>query len=38
MRLLTVLISAVLLCCQAAQAQVRTFDEMSAAGEMKVAV
>ena len=38
MRLLAVLISAVLLCCQAAQAQVRTYDEMIAAGELKVAV
>lgn len=38
MRLLAVLISAVLLCCQAVQAQVRTYDEMIAAGELKVAV
>ncbi|QCY12677.1 transporter substrate-binding domain-containing protein [Pseudomonas sp. MPC6] len=38
MRLLAVLISAVLLCCQVAQAQVRTYDEMISAGELKVAV
>ena len=38
MRLLAVLISAVLLCCQVVQAQVRTYDEMIAAGELKVAV
>ncbi|WP_297840626.1 ABC transporter substrate-binding protein [Pseudomonas sp.] len=38
MRLLAVLISAVLLCCQVAQAQVRTYDQMIAAGELKVAV
>jgi len=38
MRLLAVLISALLLCCPAAQAQVRTYDEMIAAGELKVAV
>ena len=38
MRLLAVLISAVWLCCQAAQAQVRTYDEMIAAAELKVAV
>ena len=38
MRLLAVLVSAVLLCCQVAQAQVRTYDEMIAAGELKVAV
>ena len=38
MRLLAVLISAVLLCCQIAQAQVRTYDQMIAAGELKVAV
>lgn len=38
MRLLAVLISTVLLCCQVAQAQVRTYDQMIAAGELKVAV
>ncbi|KAF2394441.1 substrate-binding periplasmic protein [Pseudomonas frederiksbergensis] len=38
MRLLAVLISAVLLCCQVAQAQVRTYDQMIADGELKVAV
>ena len=38
MRLLALLISAVLLCCPAVQAQVRTYDEMIAAGELKVAV
>ena len=38
MRLLAVLISALLLCCPTAQAQVRTYDEMIAAGELKVAV
>ncbi|MBK5418308.1 substrate-binding periplasmic protein [Pseudomonas sp. TH31] len=38
MRLLAVLISAVLLCCQVAQAQVRSYDQMIAAGELKVAV
>lgn len=38
MRLLAVFISAVLLCCQAVQAQVRTFDQMIAEGELKVAV
>ncbi|WP_339544281.1 substrate-binding periplasmic protein [Pseudomonas sp. RA_35y_Pfl2_P32] len=38
MRLLAVLISALLLCCPVAQAQVRTYDEMIAAGELKVAV
>ncbi len=38
MRLLAVLIGAVWLCCQTAQAQVRTYDEMIAAAELKVAV
>ncbi|WP_213939131.1 transporter substrate-binding domain-containing protein [Pseudomonas sp. dw_612] len=38
MRLLAVLISAVLLCCQVVQAQVRTYDQMIAAGELNVAV
>ena len=38
MRLLAVLISAVWLCCQPVQAQVRNYDEMIAAGELKVAV
>ena len=38
MRLLAMLISAVLLCCQAVQAQVRTYDEMITAGELHVAV
>ncbi len=38
MRLLAVLIGALWLCCQAAQAQVRNYDEMIAAGELKVAV
>ena len=38
MRLLAMVISAVLLCCPAVQAQVRTYDEMIAAGELKVAV
>ena len=38
MRLLAVLIGAVWLCCQTAQAQVRTYDEMIAARELKVAV
>jgi ABC-type amino acid transport substrate-binding protein len=38
MRLLAMVISAVLLCCPAAQAQVRTYDEMIATGELKVAV
>ncbi|MGH8375380.1 MAG: amino acid ABC transporter substrate-binding protein, partial [Pseudomonas sp.] len=38
MRLLAVLISALWLCCQPAQAQVRNYDEMIAAGELKVAV
>ena len=36
MRLLAVLISALWLCCQTVQAQVRTYDEMIAAGELKV--
>lgn len=38
MRLLAVLIGAVWLCCQSVQAQVRNYDEMIAAGELKVAV
>ena len=38
MRLLAVLFTALLLCCQTVQAQVRTYDEMIAAGELKVAV
>ena len=38
MRLLAVLISVVWLCCQPVQAQVRNYDEMIAAGELKVAV
>ncbi|MDP9658077.1 UNVERIFIED_ORG: ABC-type amino acid transport substrate-binding protein [Pseudomonas putida] len=38
MRLFAVLISTLWLCCQAAQAQVRNYDEMIAAGELKVAV
>ena len=38
MRLLAVLISALWLCCQPVQAQVRNYDEMIAAGELKVAV
>lgn len=33
-----VLLTALLLCCQTLQAQVRTYDEMIAAGELKVAV
>lgn len=35
---LAVLLTALLLCCQTLQAQVRTYDEMIAAGELKVAV
>ena len=38
MRLLAVLFTALLLCCQTVQAQVRTYDDMIAAGELKVAV
>lgn len=38
MRLFAVLLSGLLLCCQAVQAQVRTYDEMIAEGELKVAV
>lgn len=38
MRLLALLFSAVLLCCPAVQAQVRSYDQMIAAGELKVAV
>lgn len=38
MRLFAALLTGLLLCCQAAQAQVRTFDQMIADGELKVAV
>jgi ABC-type amino acid transport substrate-binding protein len=38
MRLLSVVFGLALLCCQAAQAQVRSYDQMIAAGELKVAV
>lgn len=38
MRLMAVLFSALLLCCAAAQAQVRNYDTIIAAGELKVAV
>lgn len=38
MRLLAVWFTALLLCCQTVQAQVRTYDDMIAAGELKVAV
>lgn len=38
MRLLAVLFSGLLLCCAAAQAQVRNYDAIIAAGELKVAV
>lgn len=38
MRLLVVWFTALLLCCQTVQAQVRTYDDMIAAGELKVAV
>lgn len=38
MRLLAVLLSGLLLCCAAAQAQVRNYDAIIAAGELKVAV
>ena len=38
MRLLTVVFTVVLLCCQTVQAQVCNFDQMIAAGELKVAV
>ena len=38
MRLLAVLFTALLLCSQTVQAQVRTYDDMIAAGELKVAV
>jgi len=38
MRLMAVLFGALLLCCAAAQAQVRNYDTIIAAGELKVAV
>ena len=38
MRLISLVLSLALLCCQAAQAQVRSYDQMIAAGELKVAV
>ena len=38
MRLIRVVFALALLCCQAAQAQVRSYDQMIAAGELKVAV
>ena len=38
MRLLSLLIGALWLCCQAAQAQVRSYDQMIADGELQVAV
>lgn len=38
MRLWAVLLSGLLLCCAAAQAQVRNYDAIIAAGELKVAV
>ena len=38
MRLFSIVFGLALLCCQAAQAQVRSYDQMIAAGELKVAV
>lgn len=38
MRLFAVVLGVVMLCCQTVQAQVRTYDQMIAAGELKVAV
>lgn len=38
MRLFAVVLGLALLCCHTAQAQVRSYDQMIAAGEIKVAV
>ena len=38
MRLFAYVLGLALLCCQTAQAQVRSYDQMIAAGELKVAV